>query len=129
MAIIVVVFDFYFVAVVAVTVIVCGCHCIGLCVMPVGSVQIAFAMMFQVALVTWTESVGLTLLKRDLSSMTLRTPDSRLMHFTILQMFPFTSESKRMGIVVRVLVPFFSVTEKFIQIATFQCSSLRQAVK
>jgi len=57
--------------------------------------------------VKWTESVGLTLLKRDLNSMTLRTPDFRLMHFTILQMFPFTSESKRMGIVVRVLVSFF----------------------
>ena len=73
-------------------------------VMPVKKVMIVFDVMCQVALVKWTESVGLTLLKRDLSSMTLRTPDSRLMHFTILQMFPFTSESKRMGIVVRVLV-------------------------
>jgi len=52
--------------------------------------------------VKWTESVGLTLLKRDLNSMTLRSPDCRLIHFTILQLFPFTSESKRMGIVVRV---------------------------
>jgi len=64
-----------------------------------------------VALVKWTESVGLTLLKRDLSSMTLRTPDFRLMPFTILQMFPFTSETKRMGIVVRVRVLFCVINQ------------------
>jgi len=61
--------------------------------------------------VKWTESVGLTLLKRDLSSMTLRTPDFRLMPFTILQMFPFTSETKRMGIVVRVRVLFCVINQ------------------
>lgn len=55
----------------------------------------------EVALVAWTESVGLTLIKRDLSSMTLRTPNSILLRFTILQIFPFTSETKRMGIVVK----------------------------
>lgn len=55
----------------------------------------------EVALVSWTESVGLTLLKRDLNSMTLRTPDLQLLRFTILQIFPFTSETKRMGIVVK----------------------------
>jgi len=41
--------------------------------------------------------------------MTLRAPDARLMPFTILQMFPFTSETKRMGIVVRVRAPLFSL--------------------
>ncbi|ESN91643.1 hypothetical protein HELRODRAFT_96328 [Helobdella robusta] len=55
----------------------------------------------EVALVTWTESVGLTLLKRDLSTMMLRTPDGQLLGYDILQIFPFTSETKRMGIVVR----------------------------
>jgi len=56
----------------------------------------------QVALVRWTEQVGLTLVKRDLVSMTLKTPAGNLLNYTILQIFPFTSESKRMGIIVRV---------------------------
>ncbi|XP_029184448.2 probable phospholipid-transporting ATPase IIA isoform X1 [Acropora millepora] len=55
----------------------------------------------EVALVTWTESVGLALVHRDLSSMRLRTPDGHILVFIILQIFPFTSESKRMGIIVR----------------------------
>uniref|UniRef100_A0A8C4NK30 Phospholipid-transporting ATPase n=1 Tax=Eptatretus burgeri TaxID=7764 RepID=A0A8C4NK30_EPTBU len=55
----------------------------------------------EVALVKWTETVGLTLVSRDLSTMQLRTPGGQLLTFSILQIFPFTSESKRMGIVVR----------------------------
>ncbi|XP_065778266.1 probable phospholipid-transporting ATPase IIA isoform X1 [Muntiacus reevesi] len=55
----------------------------------------------EVALVQWTESVGLTLVGRDQSSMQLRTPGDQILNFTILQLFPFTYESKRMGIIVR----------------------------
>ncbi|EMP35770.1 Putative phospholipid-transporting ATPase IIA [Chelonia mydas] len=55
----------------------------------------------EVALVQWTESVGLTLVGRDQSSMQLRTPGGQILNFTILQIFPFTYESKRMGIIVR----------------------------
>ncbi|XP_044098720.1 probable phospholipid-transporting ATPase IIB isoform X6 [Neovison vison] len=55
----------------------------------------------QVALVQWTESVGLTLVSRDLASMQLRSPSGQLLTFSVLQTFPFTSESKRMGIIVR----------------------------
>ncbi|OXB62023.1 hypothetical protein ASZ78_003194 [Callipepla squamata] len=55
----------------------------------------------EVALVQWTESVGLTLVGRDQSSMQLRTPGGHILNFTILQIFPFTYESKRMGIIVR----------------------------
>ncbi|XP_071957427.1 probable phospholipid-transporting ATPase IIB isoform X2 [Antedon mediterranea] len=55
----------------------------------------------EVALVSWTESVGLALVKRDLTTMQLRTPQGELILYTILQIFPFTSESKRMGIIVR----------------------------
>ena len=58
--------------------------------------------MCQVALVRWTESVGLTLVTRDLSSMQLRSPAGQNLSFLILQVFPFTSESKRMGIILRV---------------------------
>ncbi|KAM6248622.1 putative phospholipid-transporting ATPase IIA isoform 2-T2 [Porphyrio hochstetteri] len=55
----------------------------------------------EVALVQWTESVGLTLVGRDQSSVQLRTPGGHILNFTILQIFPFTYESKRMGIIVR----------------------------
>ena len=58
----------------------------------------------QVALVQWTESVGLTLVNRDLTSMQLRTPSGQILTYYVLQMFPFTSESKRMGVIVRVRV-------------------------
>ncbi|XP_043299698.1 probable phospholipid-transporting ATPase IIB isoform X2 [Cervus canadensis] len=55
----------------------------------------------EVALVRWTESVGLTLVSRDLTSMQLRTPGGQILTYCILQTFPFTSESKRMGVIVR----------------------------
>ncbi|PIK43027.1 putative phospholipid-transporting ATPase IIA [Apostichopus japonicus] len=55
----------------------------------------------EVALVTWTESVGLALVRRDLSTMALRTPTGNEEIYTILQIFPFTSETKRMGIIVK----------------------------
>lgn len=50
----------------------------------------------------WTESVGLPLVHRDLTTLTLRTPQGKMVTYTVLQIFPFTSESKRMGIIVRV---------------------------
>ena len=56
----------------------------------------------QIALVKWTESVGLTLVDRGLVSMTTEGPGGEQSHYEILQLFPFTSEKKRMGIVVRV---------------------------
>ncbi|XP_077446795.1 putative phospholipid-transporting ATPase IIB isoform X3 [Stigmatopora argus] len=55
----------------------------------------------EVALVKWTESVGLTLVNRDLSSLQLKTPGGQILSYAILEIFPFTSESKRMGIIVR----------------------------
>lgn len=56
----------------------------------------------EVALVQWTQQVGLALNHRDLSSMKLIAPDGRLLNYSILQVFPFTSETKRMGIIVKV---------------------------
>ncbi|KAG8899040.1 putative aminophospholipid-translocase, partial [Tulasnella sp. 417] len=55
----------------------------------------------EVAIVQWTESVGLTLTFRDRTRLDLQTPDGSTLSFEILEIFPFTSESKRMGIVVR----------------------------
>jgi len=55
----------------------------------------------QIALVKWTEDVGLAVIKRDLTSLKLRTSAGDILNYTILQMFPFTSETKRMGIIVK----------------------------
>lgn len=55
----------------------------------------------EVSLVRWTESVGLALVHRDLTTLTLRSPTGALLKYTVLQIFPFTSETKRMGIIVR----------------------------
>ncbi|CAD6899230.1 unnamed protein product [Tilletia controversa] len=55
----------------------------------------------EVAIVRWTESVGLALIARDRTSMSLRATDGTVLSFDILEVFPFTSESKRMGIVIR----------------------------
>jgi phospholipid-translocating ATPase len=55
----------------------------------------------EVAIVQWTESIGLRLVSRDRTSMTLQTPSGINLIFDILAIFPFTSESKRMGIIVR----------------------------
>lgn len=55
----------------------------------------------EIALVTWTENVGLTLIKRDLNTILLRGPDESFFEYEILQVFPFTSETKRMGIIIR----------------------------
>src|SRR5436190_5877805 len=55
----------------------------------------------EVAIVKWTELVGLTLVFRDINEMHLRTKHGDTFEFQILQIFPFTSESKRMGIIVR----------------------------
>lgn len=49
----------------------------------------------------WTESVGVTLISRDRTSMTVRLPNFAEVTFDILAIFPFSSESKRMGIVTR----------------------------
>lgn len=53
------------------------------------------------AIVNWTESIGLTLAFRDRTHMSLQTPEGARLEFDVLEIFPFTSESKRMGIVVR----------------------------
>jgi phospholipid-translocating ATPase len=55
----------------------------------------------EVAIVTWTQSVGLTLVFRDRTRIELQTPSGSRITFDVLDIFPFTSESKRMGIVVR----------------------------
>ncbi|KAF2640543.1 phospholipid-translocating P-type ATPase-like protein [Massarina eburnea CBS 473.64] len=57
----------------------------------------------EIAIIRWTEAVGLKLLQRDRESMTLQSCDSgnNVVRVRILNVFPFTSESKRMGIVIK----------------------------
>jgi len=55
----------------------------------------------EIALVKFAESVKITLESRDINSVTLRNPLDQLEEYEILNIFPFTSETKRMGIIVR----------------------------
>lgn len=56
----------------------------------------------EIAIVTWVSHVGLELIKRDRRNLTLRhRKTGHILSFEILHLFPFNSESKRMGIVVR----------------------------
>jgi phospholipid-translocating ATPase len=57
----------------------------------------------EIAIVRWTEAVGLRLLHRDRKGMLLQSVDSGrpVVRVRILEVFPFTSEGKRMGIIVQ----------------------------
>lgn len=57
----------------------------------------------EIAIVRWTESVGLRLSHRDRHSITLQSVDTSyiIVRVRILHTFPFTSEGKRMGIILR----------------------------
>lgn len=57
----------------------------------------------ETAIVEFTEAVGLRLMQRDRQSITLQAVDTGrvVVKVEIMDNFPFTSESKRMGIVVR----------------------------
>ncbi|KAH6611334.1 hypothetical protein Trco_001354 [Trichoderma cornu-damae] len=59
----------------------------------------------EIAIVRWTESVGLKLSCRDRKGMVLESTETGrpVVRVRILDVFPFTSEGKRMGIVVQFL--------------------------
>ncbi|MCJ1434043.1 putative aminophospholipid-translocase [Xylographa pallens] len=59
----------------------------------------------EIAIVRWTESVGLRVIHRDRHSIALQSVDSSriAVRVRILDVFPFTSEGKRMGIIVQFL--------------------------
>ncbi|KIY46035.1 phospholipid-translocating P-type ATPase [Fistulina hepatica ATCC 64428] len=66
-----------------------------------GSVTYQASSPDEIAIVKWTQSIGLTLVFRDRTRIELQTPSGGRLAFEVLELFPFTSESKRMGIVVR----------------------------
>ncbi|KAK4138624.1 phospholipid-translocating P-type ATPase [Trichocladium antarcticum] len=57
----------------------------------------------EIAIVRWTETVGLRLAHRDRKSMVLESTETgrTVVKIRILDIFPFTSEGKRMGIIVQ----------------------------
>ncbi|KAF7723368.1 putative aminophospholipid-translocase [Apophysomyces ossiformis] len=56
----------------------------------------------EVAIVKWTEKMGMTLVGRDVSKIQLRVNSTgEILEYDILNIFPFTSETKRMGIIIR----------------------------
>jgi len=55
----------------------------------------------EVALVTFADSIGMRLLERDQGLIRIETTAGREEEYEVLANFPFSSESKRMGIVVR----------------------------
>uniref|UniRef100_A0A914Y6V3 Phospholipid-transporting ATPase n=1 Tax=Panagrolaimus superbus TaxID=310955 RepID=A0A914Y6V3_9BILA len=56
----------------------------------------------EIALVEWTQEVGITLISRDFDSMSLKFNNQDIIQdYRILHLFPFTSERKRMGIIVQ----------------------------
>lgn len=57
----------------------------------------------EIAIVRWAESVGLRLLHRDRHTITLQSVDSSrvVVRVKILDVFPFTSAGKRMGIILQ----------------------------
>ena len=63
----------------------------------------------EIAIVRWAESVGLRLMHRDRQNITLQSVDTSrvVVRVKILEVFPFTSAGKRMGIILQ----FFQGTE------------------
>lgn len=55
----------------------------------------------EVAIVQWTECVGMKLYRRDRSTIVIRDPLNDDQEYQVLHTFPFTSDTKRMGIIVR----------------------------
>lgn len=55
----------------------------------------------EVALMKFAESVGVTLKERSMNSIVLKVPGGYEIGFDILAEFPFTSEAKRMGVIVQ----------------------------
>ena len=55
----------------------------------------------EVAIVKWCELVGMKLIYRDRESIRIKLGNTLIMTYDILHLFPFTSETKRMGIIVK----------------------------
>jgi phospholipid-translocating ATPase len=78
------------------------CHNVTPVINTDGSIAYQASSPDEVAIVKWTEQMGMTLVERDINDITLRVDSTgMLLTFEVLHIFPFTSETKRMGIVIR----------------------------
>ena len=77
------------------------CHNVTPTIDEAGEVQYQASSPDEVAIVRWCGLVGLQLIHRDRHALRLKTSEGDTLTYKILKIFPFTSESKRMGIVVR----------------------------
>jgi len=82
------------------------CHNVSPIVSEEGKITYQASSPDEIAILKWCESVGITLIHRDIGSMRLQLPDplnknNNTIEYEILEIFPFTSETKRMGIIVR----------------------------
>src|SRR5690606_36132562 len=77
------------------------CHNVTPTIDNLGNINYQASSPDEIALVKFTESVGVTLFHRDLYTISLRTPNNSIETYSILNIFPFTSETKRMGIILR----------------------------
>ena len=67
----------------------------------------------EIAIVRWTENVGLRVLHRDRHTIALQSVDTMriVVRVRILEVFPFTSEGKRMGIILQFLQKNETITD------------------
>ncbi|XP_049849914.1 probable phospholipid-transporting ATPase IIB isoform X2 [Schistocerca gregaria] len=77
------------------------CHTVSSIRDEIGNVTYQGSSPDEVALVKLTDEVGMVLDSRSSTHISIRAPDGQLDTYEILSLFPFTSELKRMGIVVR----------------------------
>ncbi|EKG05137.1 phospholipid-translocating ATPase, putative [Trypanosoma cruzi] len=70
-------------------------------VMEDGRLEYQAASPDEVAFVKFCSSIGMTLTHRDVNCVRFTTPGGRTVHYDIIKAFPFTSERKCMGIIVR----------------------------
>lgn len=67
-----------------------------------GEIAYQAALPDEIAIIRFTEVVGLLLLRRDRTSMTLlHASTGRQLAYDVLHLFPFSSDTKRMGIIVK----------------------------
>lgn len=81
-----------------------GCLAVCHCVTPSfedGELTYQAASPDEIAIVKWTREMGLELYRRDRQSMVLKHLESgKLTEYKILNLFPFNSDNKRMGIII-----------------------------
>jgi phospholipid-translocating ATPase len=77
------------------------CHNVTPTLNELNVVQYQAASPDEIAIIQWIASLGLHLIHRDRHTLHLKSEDGTIFIYDILNIFPFTSANKRMGIVIR----------------------------